>query len=128
MDICLLCLYVALSWVGRGLCDGLITRPEKSYRACNCTCDHRNPEKGPVLQAGNDRKMDEWMNEWIHKKQVKYWWGRAGETVNVPSTVVVVGLLIQSARAPLSWHAHHFVDFLDVSTELHGGKLPWYKL
>jgi hypothetical protein len=27
MDVCLLCLYVVLSCVGRGLCDGLITRP-----------------------------------------------------------------------------------------------------
>jgi hypothetical protein len=32
MDVCLLCLYVVLSCVGRGLCDGLITRPEESYR------------------------------------------------------------------------------------------------
>jgi hypothetical protein len=31
-----LCLYVALSCVGRGLCDGLITRPEESYSASNC--------------------------------------------------------------------------------------------
>jgi hypothetical protein len=36
MDVCLLCLYVVLSYVGRGLCDGLITRPEESYRASNC--------------------------------------------------------------------------------------------
>jgi hypothetical protein len=32
MDVCLSCLYVVLSCVGRGLCDGLITRPEESYR------------------------------------------------------------------------------------------------
>jgi hypothetical protein len=32
MDVCLLSLYVVLSGVGRGLCDGLITRPEESYR------------------------------------------------------------------------------------------------
>jgi hypothetical protein len=32
MDACLLCLYVTLSCVGRGLCDGLITCPEESYR------------------------------------------------------------------------------------------------
>jgi phage shock protein PspC (stress-responsive transcriptional regulator) len=32
MDVYLLCLYVVLSCVGRGLCDGLITRPEESYR------------------------------------------------------------------------------------------------
>jgi hypothetical protein len=32
MDVCLLCLYVVLSCVGRGLWDGLITRPEESYR------------------------------------------------------------------------------------------------
>jgi hypothetical protein len=34
MDVCLLCFYVVLSCVGRGLCDGLITRPEESYRVC----------------------------------------------------------------------------------------------
>jgi hypothetical protein len=36
MDLCLLCLYVALTCVGRGLCDRLITRPDESYRASNC--------------------------------------------------------------------------------------------
>jgi hypothetical protein len=36
MDVCLFCLYVVLSCVGRGLCDGLIIRPEESYRGCNC--------------------------------------------------------------------------------------------
>jgi hypothetical protein len=35
MDVCLLCLYVVLSCVGRGLCDGLITRPEESCRVSN---------------------------------------------------------------------------------------------
>jgi hypothetical protein len=30
-----LCLYVVLSCVGRDLCDGLITRPEESYRLSN---------------------------------------------------------------------------------------------
>jgi hypothetical protein len=36
MDVCLLCLYVVLSCVGIGLCDGLITRPEESYHVFNC--------------------------------------------------------------------------------------------
>jgi hypothetical protein len=36
MDVCPLCLYVVLSCAGRGLCDGLITRPEEPYRASNC--------------------------------------------------------------------------------------------
>jgi hypothetical protein len=31
MDVYLLCSYVVLSCVGRGLCDGLITHPEESY-------------------------------------------------------------------------------------------------
>jgi hypothetical protein len=31
-----LCLYVVLSCAGRGLCDGLITRPEESYRVSVC--------------------------------------------------------------------------------------------
>jgi hypothetical protein len=39
------CLYVVLSCVGRGLCDGLITRPEESYRVSVCVWS-RNPEKG----------------------------------------------------------------------------------
>jgi hypothetical protein len=36
MDICLLRMYVVLSCVGRGLCDGLITGPEESYRVSVC--------------------------------------------------------------------------------------------
>jgi hypothetical protein len=47
IDLCQLCLYVELSYVGRGLCDGLITRPEESYRVSSCMCDHRNPARGP---------------------------------------------------------------------------------
>jgi hypothetical protein len=39
MDVCLLCLYVELYCVGRGLCDGLITRLEESYSVSNCACD-----------------------------------------------------------------------------------------
>jgi hypothetical protein len=39
MDVCLLCLYVVLSCVGTGLCDGLITRPKESYRVCLIVCD-----------------------------------------------------------------------------------------
>jgi hypothetical protein len=51
MDVCLLCVYVVLSCIGRGLCDGLITRPEESYRVSNCVCDQENPKretKGPL--------------------------------------------------------------------------------
>jgi hypothetical protein len=58
MDVRLLCLYIVLSCVGGGLCDGLITRPEESYRVSNCVCDHRNPERGPMFQVGNYRKND----------------------------------------------------------------------
>jgi hypothetical protein len=36
INVCLLCLYVVLSCIGRGLCDGLITRPGESYRVSNC--------------------------------------------------------------------------------------------
>jgi hypothetical protein len=39
MDVCFLCLYVVLYCVGKGLCDGLITRPEESYRVSVCVCD-----------------------------------------------------------------------------------------
>jgi hypothetical protein len=51
MGVCLLCLYVMLSRVGRGLCDGLITRPEESYRVSN-VCVIKKPQKrggqGPI--------------------------------------------------------------------------------
>jgi hypothetical protein len=46
MDVCLSCLYVVLSCVGRGLCDGLITHPEESYCVSKYMCDHRTPKKG----------------------------------------------------------------------------------
>jgi hypothetical protein len=53
MDVCLLCLYVALSCVGRGLCDGLITRPEESYRVSNCMCVITETPKGrPKVHPG----------------------------------------------------------------------------
>jgi hypothetical protein len=43
MDVCLLCFYVMLSCVGRGLCDELITHPEESYRLCPLyVCDQEN--------------------------------------------------------------------------------------
>jgi hypothetical protein len=44
MAVCLLCLYLVLSCVGRGLCDGLITGPEESYRVSICVI--KKPEKG----------------------------------------------------------------------------------
>jgi hypothetical protein len=45
-----LCFYVVLFCVGRGLCDGLITRPEESYRVSLYVCDQETPKmkaKGP---------------------------------------------------------------------------------
>jgi hypothetical protein len=52
MNVCLLCLYVVLSCVGIGLCDGLITRPEESYRV-SCICVIKKPRKGrPKVHPG----------------------------------------------------------------------------
>jgi hypothetical protein len=52
-DVCLLCLCVLLSCVGRGLCDGLITRPEESYRVSNCMHAIKKPRKGrPKVHPG----------------------------------------------------------------------------
>jgi hypothetical protein len=42
---------VTLSCVGRGLCDGPITRPEESYRVFNCVWT-RNPERETKVQHG----------------------------------------------------------------------------
>jgi hypothetical protein len=53
MDVCLLCLYVVLSCVGRGLCDELITGPEESYRVSNCMCVIKKPRKErPKIHPG----------------------------------------------------------------------------
>jgi hypothetical protein len=38
-------MFVVLSCVGRGLCDGLVTRPEESYRASNCVWLRTEEEK-----------------------------------------------------------------------------------
>jgi hypothetical protein len=53
------CLYAVLFCVGRGLCDGLVTRPEESYLMYNCMCDRRNPERGPMFQLGTKMKINE---------------------------------------------------------------------
>jgi hypothetical protein len=45
MDVCLLSLYFVVSCVGRGICDGLITRPEESYCVYNCVRS-RNLKRG----------------------------------------------------------------------------------
>jgi hypothetical protein len=51
MYVVLLCLYVVLSWVGRDLCDGLITRPEESYCVSNSVGlrNLRRGSQGPIL-------------------------------------------------------------------------------
>jgi endonuclease V-like protein UPF0215 family len=64
MDVCLLCVYVVLSCVGRGLCDGLITRPE-SPTVCLYVWS-RNPEKEGQRSILDYKRL--WMNEWMNKE------------------------------------------------------------
>jgi hypothetical protein len=64
MDVCLLCLRVVLSCVGKGLCVGLITRPEESYRVSNCTWSQK-PRNEPMFQLGTTGK---WMKEFVINK------------------------------------------------------------
>jgi hypothetical protein len=59
----LLCLYVVLSCVCRGLCDGLITRPEKSYRVSICVWDQKPPKKGGLRSILDYKRVG--MNEFI---------------------------------------------------------------
>jgi hypothetical protein len=56
------CLYVVLSCVGRGLCDGLITRPEESYRVSNCVWlrNLRWGGQGPMWAV---EPLDGWMED-----------------------------------------------------------------
>jgi hypothetical protein len=47
------CLSLVLFCVGRGLCDGLIARPEESYRVSYCMCVIKKPRKGrPKVHPG----------------------------------------------------------------------------
>jgi hypothetical protein len=77
MDVCLLYLCAMLSCVGRGLCDGMITRPEDSCSVSNCMCDHGNPERGPTFQLGTYRKVNEWISMlqagWYSQNGVTYY-------------------------------------------------------
>jgi hypothetical protein len=69
MDVCLLCLYVVLSCVGRGVCDGLITRPEESYRVSVCVWS-RNPENLGQRSILDYKLL--WMNERILSQSPYY--------------------------------------------------------
>jgi len=51
MDVSLVCLYVVLSCVGRGLCNGLITRPEESYHVSNCVIEKPQKEEAKARFA-----------------------------------------------------------------------------
>jgi hypothetical protein len=58
---------------GRSLCDGLITRPEKSYRVCVCVCDHEATiMRGPSpLEAVEQFKK---MYLQLVKRSEDLWW------------------------------------------------------
>jgi hypothetical protein len=47
-----------------------ITRSQEIYRVSKYMCDHRNPERGPIFQVGNERNMNEWMNYNIIRKEL----------------------------------------------------------
>jgi hypothetical protein len=46
------CVYVVLSCVGRGLFDGLITRPEVSYRAWLTLLNEKPQRRSPKPDLG----------------------------------------------------------------------------
>jgi hypothetical protein len=82
MNVCLLWLLCVLP--GRGLCDGLITRPEESYRLwCPCVwlCNLRNEEaqtrKGCKCQIEEEEEEEEEL--WIYfsgfRHRVPTCWG-----------------------------------------------------
>jgi hypothetical protein len=52
------CVYMLLSCVGRGLCNGLIPRPEVSYLVSNCMRDHRNPERSPYVPSWEREEIE----------------------------------------------------------------------
>jgi hypothetical protein len=56
MDVCLLCLYLVLFFVGRGLCDEVTPRPEESTQ---CLMRFRNPKTASenVDRFSNPKKI-----------------------------------------------------------------------
>jgi hypothetical protein len=66
MDVCLLCLYVVLSCVGRGLRDGPIIRPEESYRVSNSVwLRNLNTEEAKARFGLLSHWMDGWMDGYV---------------------------------------------------------------
>ena len=60
VDVCCECCVLS----GRGLCDGLITRTEESYRLwCVVLCDLEKPSKNEEAMAGD------WAASGIEKKK-----------------------------------------------------------
>jgi hypothetical protein len=72
MDVCLLCLYVVLSYVGRGLCDGLITHPEESYCVFNCVWFKKPQYAGGHGTSSVVCSAIEEGREGFLKKRIKY--------------------------------------------------------
>jgi hypothetical protein len=111
MDVCLLCLYVVLSCVGRGLCDGLITRPEESYRVSVSVCVITETPKGAlcsklgttgkwmmiytgiVLQIdwASKHKREAFSNHVQRQLQHKLWWPKFLQKHHHISTVPARG-------------------------------------
>jgi hypothetical protein len=60
--------YVVLSCIGRGLCDGLITRPEEFYCVSVCVRS-RNPEEGGQRSILDYKRL--WM--WISLPGTRLW-------------------------------------------------------
>ena len=59
MDVCCECCVLS----GRGLCDGLITRPEESYRVwCVVVCDLENPKNEEAIARDLDASAIEKKN------------------------------------------------------------------
>jgi hypothetical protein len=71
MDVCLLCLYVVLSCVGRGLCDGPITRPEESYHMFLNLCD-KKPQRSRTRPNLGCRAIG-WMDGWTLFHTTESW-------------------------------------------------------
>jgi hypothetical protein len=98
MDVCLLCLYVVLSCVGRGLCDELITHPEESYRVSVCVWS-RNPEKGGQRSILDYKRlwMNEWMNDADHKHRVRDLWRQFNIKMAIVIRFLLYAVIIRNA-------------------------------
>ena len=118
MSVCCECCVFS----GTGLCDGLITRPEESYRLwCVCVCDReaswmrRSWPTGWVGGCCAMKKKIELYSEWLAKslyKWVNFISRNIGEVIEMGVCLCLKWAHILGARSDTHTHTHIYIYIL----------------